>query len=279
MNKAAALAERLRLARQTRTPLLAFNVVDLSSMQGVIDATAAAGGSVIIQVSARTVGEYGAGVLVACHRALRAASGIASYLHLDHCDNEDIIAQAVATGFDGIMVDGSHRPFDENVALTRKWAEAGHRAGLVVEGEIGPILGSEDGFENRTEGRADAGTYARFADLTGVDLLGSPIGTAHGLYAEPPALDFPFVTQVRDCAPGFVVHGGSGLDETTLRRLAECGVAKINFSTELKIAWSEAVRGAVALQAVPEPLRALQDARRKVAELVRSKRGMIGGGV
>jgi tagatose 1,6-diphosphate aldolase GatY/KbaY len=242
-------------------------------VQGAIRAAAAAGVHCIIQFSARTVRHYGARTLANAVRGLADRWNAPVYVHLDHCADEAILADAVGGGFDGIMVDGSHLEIEQNVLLTRRWVVRAHDAGLVVEAELGAIGGVEDDVVAGPEdSRLEAEQVLEFADRTGVDLVGTNIGTAHGLYDAPPSIDFPLVERmILGLSAGLVVHGGSGLSEETLNRFARLGVAKVNFSTDLKIAWAAAVRAALETGDAPEPLACSRSAEDSVLEICTAK--------
>jgi tagatose 1,6-diphosphate aldolase GatY/KbaY len=264
--------DQIGSSRRNGQPLLAFNIVDLPSALGVLDAARSAVRPVILQVSARTVRFYGTDVVAASLKSAVRAAGVCGFVHLDHCQDDDLIGASLEAGFDGVMVDGSHLPFEANVAWTRRWVEQARATDAVVEGEVTPIVGAEDGIMG-----ADAAAppepqeYETFSVGTGVDFLGADIGTAHGLYAVAPTIHFDFLAAVvRPDLPGFVVHGASGLDEGRLRRLARLGVAKLNFSTDLKTAWFRGITDSTPA-GLAEPLKALEGARAAVAAMAKAK--------
>lgn len=250
-------------------PLAAFNVVDFAMAQGAVRAASTTGVHTIIQFSMRTVRHFGAETLARAVKTLAARWNASVYVHLDHCTDEDVLHDAVSGGFDGIMVDGSHLDFDDNVQFTREWVARAHAAGMVVEGELGAISGVEDGTTSGVVGaRYDADELRAFVERTGVDLIGTDIGTAHGLYDEPPDIDFPLIERViPDLSAGFVVHGASGLSDELLNRFAKVGVAKVNFSTDLKIAWGKAMRASLDAGGMPEPLMCSHAAERAVFDI------------
>lgn len=256
-------ASSISHARTMRQPLLAFNVVDPASIFGVAAAAAEAERPVILQASARTVSYYGAELLRHATSRAKARFGIDCFLHLDHCIDEGLIQDAIDARFDGFMIDASALPLDENIRLTAKFVNRGHASGLVVEGELGPIRGTEEGAVMHSGQRPpDVKECLHFQEATGVDLFGSDIGTAHGLYRTAPAVNFSMVEELAvHGRAGLVVHGGTGLADDVLRRLADLGAAKINFSTALKHAWGLGVLRTLQSDANPEPLRALQSAQ------------------
>jgi ketose-bisphosphate aldolase len=165
-------------------------------------------------------------------------------LHLDHGASYELAARCVEAGYTSVMIDGSKLPFDENVEVTRRVVEMAHAAGVSVEGELGHVAHNEEGgditrFYTRPE---DA---ARFVEATGVDALAVAVGTAHGFYKGEVRLDFDRLRQIHDAVgerARLVLHGGSGVPDELLRRAVESGIAKINFGTELKNAFTLAVK-------------------------------------
>lgn len=253
--------------------LPAFNVVDLAMVRGVASAAAAAGRPVIIQLSSRTVRHYGAAPIAAAVRAAAAAHGARIHLHLDHCSSEVVLEEVIRAEFDGIMVDGSHMDYEANVAFTREWAHQAHESGMFAEGELGAIGGEEEGVvAGLAERRVAIPQLREFVRRTSVDLVGTNIGTVHGPYSEPPSIDFEFVAEiVRSVGAGFVVHGGSGLGPDILGELQRVGVAKINFSTDLKHSWLSAYREALCGQSDSEPLATVKLAESAVARTAAEK--------
>jgi tagatose 1,6-diphosphate aldolase GatY/KbaY len=263
-------SSEVRRAKLEGFPLLAFNIVDLASAAGVLRAAALQREAVILQLSARTVTHYGAAYVPTVLRPLIEKHQVTAFIHLDHCKDDQVIAGCISAGFDGVMADGSEKPFEENIAWTRRWAETAHRSGVAIEGEVTSIAGAEDGFTGSLVDRSDPAQYSDFAIQTGVDLLGADIGTAHGHYSATPEIDFAFINAVnsRDL-PGMVIHGASGLADSALRRLSTSGIAKINFSTDLKATWCAAVTGAI--KQVEEPLAALRAAEEAVISMAANK--------
>ena len=272
-------------ARADRRPLPAFNVVDLGMVKGVVSTASRLGVPVIVQASARTAAAYGPSVVRDMIRSAAASAGVDVFVHLDHCHDEALLDGAIRAGFDGIMVDGSHLSYADNVEFTRKWVATAHSAGILVEGELGAIQGIEEGVGAAgTRGEYTAHEVIEFAVETGVDLVGTDVGTAHGLYQAPPEIRYDLISGIVEGSPaGFVVHGGSGLDRAALGRLSACGVAKVNFSTDLKVAWNTALRGLLMeCDAVVEPLAAVTAVESAVATVCEEKiaalHGPAGGG-
>lgn len=163
-------------------------------------------------------------------------------LHLDHGSYEGAIA-CIKAGFSSVMFDGSHLPFEENLAKTRELVAATHILGLSLEAEVGAIGGEEDGVVGKGE-CADPAECKLIADL-GVDFLAAGIGNIHGKYpANWAGLSFDTLaainTQVGDLP--LVLHGGSGIPEDMIRKAISLGVSKINVNTECQLAFQAATR-------------------------------------
>ncbi|MFA5474147.1 MAG: class II fructose-1,6-bisphosphate aldolase [Acholeplasmataceae bacterium] len=163
-------------------------------------------------------------------------------VHLDH-GTYDGAFQALEAGFTSIMFDGSHYPFDENLAKTKEVVEACHAKGVSVEAEVGSIGGEEDGVIGGGE-IADPEECRQIA-ATGVDMFAAGIGNIHGQYpANWRGLDFEVLKEVQDVTNGIplVLHGGTGIPEDQIKKAIALGVAKINVNTELQLAFAAATR-------------------------------------
>ena len=200
--------------------------------------------SVILQTTESTIKYLGIGMVVAMARAASEEIERPVALHLDHGASYELAARCVAAGYTSVMIDGSKLPFEENVELTRRVVEMAHAAGVSVEGELGHVAHNAEGgditrFYTRPE---DA---LRFVEATGVDALAVAIGTAHGFYKGEVRLDFERLAQIRDAVgerARLVLHGGSGVPDELMRRAVSSGIAKINFGTELKNAFTLSVK-------------------------------------
>lgn len=267
----AAFVRVLRQARRKREPVLAFNIVDLVSLLGVLEAAKLARRPVIAQASARTVQHYGATVLATAFQSARDRIGVTAFLHLDHCTSDVVLADAISAGFDGVMADGSHLPYEENIRWTKRWRVRTERAGVVLEAEVSPIKGEEDGHAGGSsqEPGISSGEYRAYCRAVRPDLVGADIGTRHGHYAVAPKLSYEFLRELTVASlPPFVVHGGSGLSRVALKRLSALGVAKLNISTDLKTAWRAAMESS---SNSVEPLAVLQRAQQGVREMATEK--------
>lgn len=234
----------LEEARREGRAVAALNFYNAETLRAHIKAANECGTSVILQTTESTINYLGIKLVVAMARAAAEEIERPVALHLDHGGSYELAARCVAAGYTSVMIDGSKLPFDENVEVTRRVVELAHAAGVSVEGELGHVAHNEEGgdislFYTRPD------TASRFVEATGVDALAVAVGTAHGFYKGEVRLDFARLEQIRDAVGDravLVLHGGSGVPDALMRHAVECGIRKINFGTELKNAFTLAVK-------------------------------------
>ena len=163
-------------------------------------------------------------------------------LHLDHGSYEACY-KCIKAGFTSIMFDGSHYPFEENLAKSTELVNVAHGLGLSIECEVGSIGGEEDGVVGMGE-CADPNECKTIADLD-VDMLASGIGNIHGKYPENwQGLSFETLDaiQQKTGAMPLVLHGGTGIPADMIKKAIELGVSKINVNTECQLSFADATR-------------------------------------
>lgn len=163
-------------------------------------------------------------------------------LHLDHGSFEGA-KEAIAAGFTSVMYDGSHLPFDENLAQTKEIVALAHKVGVSVEAEVGSIGGEEDGIV----GTGELADIQECIDITatGIDFLAAGIGNIHGPYPDNwQGLSFETLTNIKEATGNIplVLHGGTGIPSEQIDKAIDLGVAKINVNTELQLAFAGATR-------------------------------------
>ena len=289
----------------------AFNVNNMEIVQGITEACQEEKAPVILQVSkgARAYANH-TYLVKLVEAAVIECPDIPIVLHLDHGPDFETCKACIDGGFTSVMIDGSSKSFQDNIALTKKVVEYAHDHGVVVEGELGTLSGIED--EVVVEGE---GSYTKpeeveeFVSKTGVDSLAIAIGTSHGAYkfkpeqctrnAEgvlvPPALRFDILKEVSKRLPNFpiVLHGSSsvpqeyvkmvnefggkmpdaiGVPEDQLREAAKLSVCKINIDSDLRLAMTGTIRKFFAEHPDKfDPREYLKPARANIKELVRHK--------
>ncbi len=266
----------------------AYNFNNMEQLQAIIQACVATKSPVILQVSkgardyaninllrnmARGAGEY----------AKELGYGIPIVLHLDHGDSFETCKECIDNGFSSVMIDGSHFPYEENVALTKRVVEYAHAHNVTVEGELGVLAGIEDEVSSAMSHYTKPEEVVDFVSRTGVDSLAISIGTSHGANkfvpsqctrnAEgvliPPPLRFDILEEIEKRLPGFpiVLHGSSsvpteyvnmilqyggklkdsvGIPEEQLRRAAKSAVCKINIDSDGRLAMTAIIRKVLA---------------------------------
>jgi len=220
----------------------AFNVENMEMVQAVVEAAEQLHAPVILQTTPSTVRYGGLDQYHAMVAAAAASAAVPVALHLDHGDSFELAAQALRTGYTSVMFDGSSRPYEENVAVSAAVVQMCRPAGVPVEGELGRVGGKEDSLSVDAVAYTDPAQAAEFVERTGVSSLAVAIGTAHGVYSGVPVLDVALLGEIRaQVEVPLVLHGGSGLEDAAVARCIQTGIAKVNFATELRIAFSRAV--------------------------------------
>jgi len=305
--------EMFKKAMAGKYAIPAYNFNNLEQIQAIITACAETNSPVIVQVSKgarsyanETMLRYMA--MGAVRMAREMGSNIPICLHLDHGDSYELCVACIESGFSSVMIDGSHLPYDENVALTRKVVEYARQFDVSVEGELGVLAGIED------EVSADHSTYTKpeqvedFVKKTGVDSLAISIGTSHGAYKfklkpgeSVPPLRFDILEECEKRIPGFpiVLHGASsvvqeyvemintyggkmdgavGVSEEQLRQAAASAVCKINIDSDGRLAVTAKIREYFAKDPTEfDPRKYLGEARKELVKLVRHKNEAVLG--
>lgn len=169
-------------------------------------------------------------------RAIGEKYDVTAALHLDHGDSPALVQACLDAGYTSVMLDYSTRSFDENAAALKDVVAKAHAKGVTVEGEIGCVGKVDDvtveGAEHST--LTDPRQAARYAEMTGVDVLAVSIGNAHGIYTRLPVFDFDRLDKIRQAVGiPLVLHGGSGTQPEYIRKAVAMGMAKINVASEL----------------------------------------------
>ena len=264
----------------------AFNFNNMEQLQAIVKACAETKSPVILQVS-KGARNYANQTLL---RYM--AQGAVEYakelgwehpqicLHLDHGDSFELCKSCVDFGFSSVMIDASHLPYEENIALTKKVVDYAHQYDVTVEAELGVLAGVEDEVSSAVSHYTKPEEVVDFATRTGCDSLAISIGTSHGAYKftpeqctrdpktgrlVPPPSAFDVLDAIMEQLPGFpiVLHGSSsvpqeyvdminatggklpdavGIPEEQLRKAAKSAVCKINIDSDSRLAFTAAVR-------------------------------------
>ena len=293
----------------------AFNFNNMEQMQAIVQAAVATKSPVILQVSSgarkyanQTLLRYMAQGAVEYAKELGCEKP-QIVLHLDHGDSLELCKSCIDMGFSSVMIDGSHLPYDENVALTKKVVEYAHAHDVTVEGELGVLAGVEDEVSAEHHTYTEPDQVVDFVTKTGVDSLAISSGTSHGAnkftpaqctrdangILVPPPLRFDILEEIEKRIPGFpiVLHGSSsvpqdkvatinkfggamkdaiGIPEEQLRRAAASAVCKINIDSDGRLAMTAAIREVFATKPAEfDPRKYLGPARDSLKELYAEK--------
>ena len=279
----------------------AFNVNNMEIVQGITEAAKEVNAPLILQVSKGARAYANHTYLTKLVEAAVIETGLPIALHLDHGDSFETCKSCIDGGFTSVMIDASSKPFEKNIAITRRVVEYAHDHGVVVEAELGALAGVEDDVNVS----ADKARYTRpeeveeFVARTGCDSLAIAIGTSHGAYkfkpGTKPELRFDILQAIMDKLPDFpiVLHGASsvpqeyieminayggtmpgavGIPDAQLRKASEMAVCKINVASDTRIAITGTLRKYFSENPSHfDPRQYLKPARSNVKEVVRHK--------
>ncbi|MDD3921616.1 MAG: class II fructose-bisphosphate aldolase [Eubacteriales bacterium] len=250
----------------------AFNVENLEMAQGVTEAAKALNAPVIFQTTSSTVKYASTRVFAEMLKALIADAGITAAIHLDHGSSVELCKQAADDGYTSTMFDGSKLPFEENIRLSAQVVAYNRARNVTTEAELGAIGGKEDSTQADTA-YTDPDQAVTFAQKTDVDSFAIAIGTAHGFYKGVPKLDFELLKTIRGLVKmPLVLHGASGLSDEDVATAVSLGISKVNFATELRCAYTDAVRAFLLKdQKAYDPKKYGVEGRAAVKELVIKK--------
>jgi len=238
--------ELLQQAEKEGYALPALNFCNLETMYSMLQAAQELRAPIILQAAASEVYYFGEDLMAECVRRASDQYGVAVALHLDHGREYKEAMKCIRRGFTSVMFDGSSLPYEQNVGITKSIVQAAHAVGVSVEGELGTIMGAEDSafINSDAEALTDPRAAADFARETGVDALAVAIGTAHGFYKKEPKLDFERLTTIRKFTNNLpiVLHGGTGIPESSIKKAVSLGIRKINFSTIIRADFIQAFR-------------------------------------
>lgn len=250
------MKEMLNKAKAEKYAVGQFNVNNLEFTQAILQAAEEEKSPVILGVSegaARYMGGFKTVVGLAKNLMEEYNVTVPVAIHLDHGSSFEKCVEAIHAGFTSVMIDGSHYPLEENIALTKKVVDVAHALGVSVEAELGRIGGQEDDLvvDDAEAAYAIPEECKELVEATGVDCFAPALGSVHGPYKGEPNLGFDHMKKI-DSLVGIplVLHGGTGIPTKDIQKAIEFGHAKINVNTENQIASAKAVRET--LDAKPE---------------------------
>lgn len=247
----------------------AFNTHDLETTIGIIQAAVSKNAPVIIEVSPQSIEYAGLSTIESIVATLAADPKVhvPIALHLDHTKDEETIKKAIGAGFSSVMIDASKLPFKENIALTKKVVDYARRFGVWVQGELGRLRGNEDyvSVSDIEELFTDPEEAEEFVKVTRVNTLAIAVGTIHGMvkYREKitPHLDIERIRTIAALVKiPIILHGASGVPQDQLQKAIKAGICVVNIDTELRLAFTAAVRETVKDPEISDPRKLLTPA-------------------
>ena len=267
--------EMMKQAQAGAYAVGAFNAENLEMVQAILAAAEEENAPVIIQTTPGTLKYAGPQCFAGLVSRLARDAKVPAALHLDHGNSYELAEKCAREGYTSLMIDGSKLPFEENIAITRRVTAMA--CGLPVEAELGTVGGKEDGMEARPQ-YTDPDEAAEFVSRTGISSFAVAIGTAHGVYKGEPKLDLDRLSEVRARVDvPLVLHGTSGVPAEQVRECIRRGICKVNYATDLRIAFTDGVKKAIAEQPDAfDPKKYLAAGRRAVEERVRELIRLLG---
>lgn len=252
-----------------------YNINGLQWVQAILKAAEEEQAPVIVAASDRLVEYLGGYQLIAAMVDIsiqELAITVPVSLHLDHGISVERCKKAIDSGFSSVMIDGSHHPIDDNIAMTREVVEYAQPLGVSVEAEVGTVGGMEDGLIGGIQ-YADPLECDRLVKETGVDALAAALGSVHGPYQGEPVLGFAEMKHIAELTGvPLVLHGGSGIPDYQIRQSIERGHVKINVNTECIQAWALAVRQVLNTdEHIYDPSQILTPGTKAIQAVVQSK--------
>ncbi|MGP4039683.1 class II fructose-bisphosphate aldolase [Gracilibacillus sp. D59] len=228
------------LAKKCAIP--AFNVFGYEDAKAVIDAAEEIRSPVILATNKVAIQHMPIDVIGGMLVKMAKKAKVPVVVHLDHGQDYETVAQAIATGYSSVMYDGSALPFEENVKNTKDVVKLGHAFGVSVEGEIGSV-----GYSDTTTGSngnlTDPQEAKVFAKETNVDALAVAVGTTHRMETQSARIDYQLIGNIQKCVSvPLVMHGSTGLADKDLQQIAEMNFCKVNIGTAIRMRFGNSLR-------------------------------------
>jgi fructose-bisphosphate aldolase class II len=236
----------LDVANEHSFAVPAFNISDWAMFQGIVEISEETNAPLIVAIHPDEAKHIGREMITGIIERSRNSS-VPIAIHWDHGATYEQILEAIQFGFTSVMIDGSLKPFAENVAISKKVTDSAHVLGLSVEGELGTI-GANDSYAEAGAATiiyTDPDDAVTFVEQTGVDSLAVAIGTYHGFFPAnlKPELKLDLLKEIKSRVQiPLVLHGGSNNPDDEIAEAARIGINKINISTDIKVAYHDKMR-------------------------------------
>lgn len=274
------MKEMLLKAREGKYAVGQFNINNVEWTSAILDKCQELGAPVILGVTSSAASYMGGwNTVVGIVRGLIIDHNITVpvALHVDHGSSFEVCKAAIDAGFTSVMIDGSHHPLDENIAIVKQVVDYAHLRGVSVEAELGKVGGQEDNVVAESM-YAVPEECLRMVQEAGIDCLAPALGSVHGPYQGEPKLGFVEMDTINKLAGvPLVLHGGSGIPEDQIKKAISLGTAKINVNTESQQAWTAIVREVIAKDSkVYDPRKIIGPGKKGIGEVVAAKCEIFG---
>ncbi|MCC0670193.1 MULTISPECIES: ketose-bisphosphate aldolase [unclassified Clostridioides] len=240
------MKEMLKVAQENQFAVPAFNIGSGQILKAVVQSANEKNAPVILAIHPNELSFLEDSFVASCIEEAN-KSKVPMVIHLDHGANKEQILRAIRCGFTSVMIDGSHLPYEENVAISRAVVEIAKGLNVSVEGELGTIgttgTSGEGGCDEIIY--TDSKLARDFVEKTGVDTLAIAIGTAHGIYPKgfKPELKLDLLKEIKEVVDiPLVLHGGSSNPDEEIAQAVKLGVCKVNISSDVKSAYYKKCR-------------------------------------
>ena len=269
------LKKVLKDAQKRKYAIGQFNFSTIEQLRGILEAAKKTKTPVILGTSEGELNYLGLEEVVALVEISKVKYGVSAFLNLDHGKDIDIIKRAVDYGFSAVHFDGSNLPLEKNIKYVKRIVGYAHKKGVLVEGELGYIGGESKTHKKKAKIEKKDLTslkqVERFVKETKVDSLAIAIGNIHGTYAGMPKLDFERLKEINNRTTAFLVlHGGSGISKTEVKKAIKFGIVKVNINTELRAAWKKTLKTILETQEI-KPYKILPQVQGAVQKKVEEK--------
>ena len=274
------MVEMLNKAKEGKYAVGQFNINNLEWTRRILETAQKNNAPVILGVSegaAKYMGGFKTvcGMVKGLHDDLGITVPVA--IHLDHGQSFENCKKALDAGFTSVMIDGSHHPIAENIAMTKQVVEYAHAIGASVEAEVGTVGGNEDGVIGGIK-YADKDECVRLVNEAGVDCLAPALGSVHGPYKGEPVLGFVEMAEIKEATDKpLVLHGGTGIPDEKIQKAISCGTCKINVNTECQLAFHAEIQKVLAENPKAyDPRKFIGPASQAISKAVEEKMNVFG---
>ena len=274
------LKDHLKKAQKEKWAVGQFNFCTLEQLRGILSAARKMKSPVILGTSGGESRYLGLKEAVALVEISKMKYQVDAFLNIDHGKDLSWIKEAVNTGYSAVHYDGSGESLAKNKENIKKIVSYARKRGVLVEGELGSFGGDssfkEKDIKIKEKDLTSPEEAVRFVKDAGIDSLAPVVGNVHGVYKKMPKLDLERLERINKLVYCFLVlHGGSGLSKRELKNAVKRGVVKVNFNTELRVAWKKALSEKIKSKSI-KPYEILPSAQKAVQKKVEEKIKILG---